>query len=125
MCRAPKSFHSCVSSRMPVLTLPPLLRRVFTLVLLTFGNDLFLLEHGDGWSDTSIEVFLVDFDPVSIPRLLSDLNAFENLLFVGLECGEILWGEYVGRAMETGQFHELADDFCGFQTTPQLDFVHF
>src|SRR2546430_17712616 len=90
-----------------VLTPLPFLWGILTRVLLALRDDGSLLEQGHGRSDTFIEVFLVDEGPVSIARLLSDLKAFENLLFVGLECGELFWGEDIGGAMENKQFHQL------------------
>src|SRR6266568_1548382 len=102
-----------------VLALLPFFVGVFALVLLTFRDDGSLLEEGYGRPDTFVEVFLIDFDPMGVPRLFTDLDAFLNLLFVGFQCGKILWGEYVGRAMKTRQFHKLTNDFRGFQTRTQ------
>ena len=67
-----------------VLTLLPFLRRVFTLVLLSFGDDVSLLEECHSRSDTFLQVFLIDLNPVDIAGLLPNLDEFKNLLFIGL-----------------------------------------
>src|SRR5229473_2459768 len=99
-----------------MLTLLPLLRRVFTLVLLTFGNDVFLLEHGNGWLHTFIQVLLIHFHPVCIPSLFPHLDTCQDLLLVGFQCGQVFWGEYIGWTVKTRQFSKLADQFWWFST---------
>ena len=94
-----------------LLTQRPFFIGVLTLVLVCLCHDLSLSEEGDGGPDPFVQIFLVDFRPMSISSLFADLNPFKNLLLVGFECGEILWGEHVGRAMKTRQLHEFADDF--------------
>ena len=65
------------------LPLYPFLRRVFALILLAFRYNLPLFEHSNGWPQTFIKVFLVDFNPVGIVSLSADFNAFKDLLLVG------------------------------------------
>src|SRR5260370_1455775 len=99
-----------------VLTLLPFLRGIFALVLLTFRHDMSLFEESNSRTDTFIEVFLVDFDPMNIPCPFPNLNAFKNLLFVCFERGEVVWGKRIRWAMETREFHALAHNLGGFQT---------
>jgi hypothetical protein len=68
----------------------PLLVGVLAFVLVRLRNDMTLFEEGDVSSDSFIQVFLVDFNPVDITRLLADFDAFENLLLVGFERWQIL-----------------------------------
>jgi hypothetical protein len=73
-----------------LVSLFPLLIGILAFVLVCLCHDLSLFEEGYGWSDTFIKVFLVDFGPVGISRLLSNRNAFENLLGIRFESGEIV-----------------------------------
>src|SRR5712692_2223146 len=99
-----------------VLTLLPFFVGVFAFLLVGFRDDVTLFEESNGWPDPFIEIFLIDFNPMDVPRLFANLDAFENLLLVGFERWQILRGKHIGRAMKTRQFHELAYNFCGFQT---------
>ena len=93
----------------------PFFRGVFSLVLLTFRYDLSLLEHGNGWSDPFIEIFLIDFDPVGIVGLFANLDAFKDLLLVGFQCREVLWCEDIRRAVKTREFSKLTDQLGCFE----------
>jgi hypothetical protein len=97
------------------LPLLPFLRGVLTLVLLTFGDDLALSEHFDGRSNAFIEIFLIDFNPVGIVGLSANLDTLKDLLFLGLQCWEIFWGEHICRTMKTGQFRKFTDQFGCFE----------
>src|SRR6266853_898454 len=99
-----------------LLALLPFFVGVLAFMLVCLCDNLSLSEEGNGWTDSLIEIFLVDFDPVDVPCLFADLDSFENLLFVDFKRREIIWGEHISRAMKTRQLHELADDFCCFQT---------
>src|SRR6266545_3900537 len=52
----------CLLQRV-MLTLLPFFVGVFAFLLVGFRDDVSLLEQGDGWADTFIEIFLIDFDP--------------------------------------------------------------
>ena len=94
-----------------VLALFPFFVGVLAFVLVCLRDNLSLFEQGDGWANSFLQVFLVDFSPMGISSLLADPNPFKNLLLVGFERGKIIWGEHIGWAMKTRQLHELADDF--------------
>src|SRR5712691_148167 len=99
----PVVFRSQIFSLMHfllVVPLRPFFVAVFAFLLVGRSYDMPLFEEGNRRSDPFVEVLLVHEGPMGIPRLLADLNAFENLLFVDFECGEILRSKYVGRAME-------------------------
>jgi hypothetical protein len=97
-----------------VLMLLPFFVGVFALLLVSLGNDMALSEESKSWSNAFIEVFLVDFDPMSVPGLFANRDTFEYLLLVGFERRQILRGEDICRTMKTGQLHELTHDFCRF-----------
>src|SRR6266566_4072199 len=99
-----------------LLTLFPFLITVLAFVLVGLCNNMALSEEGDGWPDALIEIFLVHFDPVSIPGLFANLDAFKNLLLVGFKCWQILWSQDIGWTMKARQFHKFTHNFCGFQT---------
>src|SRR5258708_2549164 len=98
-----------------LLTLLPFFVGVLAFLFISFCDNMPLSKESNSWPDPLIKVFLVHIDPVGISRLLTDLNPFQNLLLVGFERGQILWGKDIGRAMKTRQFHKFTHDFRGFQ----------
>jgi hypothetical protein len=104
---------------MGVLAPLPFFVGVFALQFVGLRDDLTLFEQGNSWSNTFLEVFLIDEGPMGIAGLPSDLNAFQNLLLIGFQREEILWGKHIRGTVETRQFHKLAHDFRRLQTTPQ------
>src|SRR6266849_3337399 len=112
----------CFPLLIAALTLLPFFVGVFALILLTFRDDVPLPEQSKRWANTFIKVFLIDFNPVNIPCLFPDLDAFKNLLLVGFERREVIWSKHICWTVETRQFHEFAHDFRRFQTRTQRHF---
>src|SRR5260370_3998187 len=99
-----------------VLTQLPFLVSVLAFVLLTFGDNLPLLEHNHGRSDALLKIFLIDFGPVSVVSLLANLNALQELLFIDLQCRKILRSKDVRWAVKTRKFGKFTDQLRRFDT---------
>src|SRR5258708_22534997 len=93
-----------------LLTLLPFFVGVLAFLLVSLRDDMALSEKSNSRSNPLVEVFLVDFGPVSVPGLFANLDAFEYLLLVGFEGWEIVWGKDIGRTMKTRQFHQITHD---------------
>src|SRR5258708_18626906 len=72
-----------------LLTLLPLFVSVFALLPVGFCNNVPLSKESNSRANPLIEVYLVHFDPVSVPGLFANLDPFENLFLVRFEGWQI------------------------------------
>src|SRR5258707_9659404 len=105
-----------------LLSLFPFLRRVLPFILLTFRHNLSLLEQGNGRPDSFIEIPLIDLDPVGVAGLFANLNALKQLLLVGFQSRQILWGKHIRWTVKAGQLGEFADQLWWLDTVPDWEF---